>query len=516
MTQKLFKSVSPTRKAETNTLFNGIWIRWRALTAAERFACANIVLLPAWWVIGMYSYMPLLLLLGVALYEWRQHKRLRLRLPSLPVVTLIAFGVSGFVKVWFTLNQVRAEGVSDISIFVFLPALLFWYIQSNSIRKRPSLPVIALFLFGLYQLIEIVFAFGKVQPVGLSDIAIHTFCPAFLLWHVQSNNIRIRLEVVAWAFTVSVIQVIGFWFASEFILPENIFLPPRLRTFWSLLTGDLGNLDSINQPAYLQPYVFGRGIGGLNRYSAFFIYPEFFGVVAGAISLIGLDIKNRFWSWLLFSAGVFLILLSSTRAVWVTFPTTVGLYYMFSSFEKRWGPAIVLGLIALLSFTILSVSPVTDLILDRFTQTAQSIDKVREGSTDNRAEIYSQTWKGIQEKPIWGHSTQGPQVDPYVPNGVVGSHSFILGNLLYLNGLVGTAIFTVFWISLFVWLYQTRVGRPLSCFCLLILYTFLSPTTPLVYDMPPSNMLLLLSITIRCPKQTFAPSSSLFRRLRYA
>jgi len=67
------------------------------MTVAERFVCANIILIPVWWVVGLtntwrYS------LLSVA--EWRQYG-LRLKRPILPVVALLAFGTYQLVKILF-------------------------------------------------------------------------------------------------------------------------------------------------------------------------------------------------------------------------------------------------------------------------------------------------------------------------------------------------------------------------------------------------------------------------------
>lgn len=179
MTQ-LYKPKSATRKAETNGLFSGIWIRWQALTGAERFVCANIVLLPVWWVVG-YLLMALLLPLGVILYELRKYGELRLKRPNLPVVALLAFA---------TYQVVQA--------FIFR-------------------------LFGAPGLAS-----------TLQSAAMLSYCPAFWLWYIQSNNIRIRLEVVAWACTVSVIQMLGFWFAIEFFLPETFSFLLALH-FWGYL-----------------------------------------------------------------------------------------------------------------------------------------------------------------------------------------------------------------------------------------------------------------------------------------
>jgi len=56
------------------------------MTVAERFVCANIILIPVWWVVGLYKYMALLLLLGVA--GMAAIRELRLKRPILPVVWL--------------------------------------------------------------------------------------------------------------------------------------------------------------------------------------------------------------------------------------------------------------------------------------------------------------------------------------------------------------------------------------------------------------------------------------------
>lgn len=440
MTQ-LYKLKSSLRKEETDNLFYGIWIRWRTMTVAERFVCVNIVLVPVWWVVGIYNYMPLLLVLGVAVYEWWQYRELRL--------------------------------------------------------KRPMLPVVALLVCGTYQLVRLVFAYYVPGRINFSDVFILSFCPAFLLWYIQSNKIRIRMEVVAWACTVSVVQMIGFWLLLQFVLPETIFLSPRLPTLFALLTGEgVGEADKNN---YLLPYIPRTVLEGVNRFSLFFIFPEFFAVVVGFIGLVALEIKNRFWSWLLFLACVFLLFLSATRIVWVCFPIVVGLRYLFSTFGKPRGRPIVFAMIAIASFTTLALPPATDLILDKFTHGVQSVNEVREDSTEVRLEIYRQTWEQIQDNLLWGYMSKGEPVNA-VSDSRIGSHSVILGSLLYRTGLVGTGIFIVFWISLFIWFYETRAGRPLIGFCVLIFYTLVSPTLALVYDMPISWLLIVLCAAIRRPK----------------
>ncbi len=359
MTQ-LYKTRFSAPKAQTNQLFSGVWLRWRALTVGERFVCANIILIPVWWVAGLYEYMPLILLASVVVYEWLQHGKIRL--------------------------------------------------------KRPNSLVVTFFVFGLYEVVRLFF-FGTRVRGGLVEIAFYTFCPAFWLWYIQSKKIRIRLEVVAWACTVSTVQMLGFWLALQFVFPETFPLPNLM----GLLTGNVVNpMNSLAPMGGSHPFI-------LERFTLFFVYPEFFSVVAGFMGIVALDIKNRFWSWLLFLVCVFLIFLSGTRIVWLTFPLVVGLRYVFKNFSKPWVPPITFALIAVVSFTTLSIPPATKWILDTSTQSAETVNSMRAGSTDVREEIYSKTWKKVQENPLWGYRSVGDTDAPGSTGGAsaVGTHSVI-------------------------------------------------------------------------------------------
>lgn len=447
MTQ-LYKPRFAATTAQQDKLVSGIWIRWQALTLAERIVCASIVLIPLWWLLGIYRYFATLLLLGVAIYDWQQYGEIRL--------------------------------------------------------KRPSLPVIAFMTFGAYQVAKIITAYSVSGRDTFTTVFLLTFCPAIWLWYVQSNHIKIRLEGVTWACTVSAVQMVVFWVLLQFVIPESVFIPPRLQNVYAFLTGQGVIEGFINNPNFLQPYAsYGNSIG-VRRYNLFFIYPEFFAIFAGFIGLVALEIKNRFWSLLLLSGSVFLIVISGTRAVWVSFPILVIVYYVLKNLTKLWGPPIICALIALISFTTLSLPPITSTISNTFSQTTQSVSEARENSTDVRNAIYRQTWQDIlgnEDALIWGFPSSGKAIQVTSnSNAVVGSHSFILGNLLYRNGIIGTTIFAVFWGSLFMWFYQTRAGRPLFCFCVLIFYTLLAPTTPVIYEMHVSGLLIVLCATLRNPK----------------
>lgn len=204
--------------AEQNSLFKGIWIRWHILTTAERWVCANIVLLPVWWLTGLSRYMPVIILLAIAVY-----KGLHLKRPSFSVAALLAF--SGYHFVGSLLFKVLSS--EDISLTWLLRLGLFWF------------------------------------PIAL------------LLWYIQSNNIKLRPEVVAWAFSVGVLQMIGFWLVVHFIFNERPYVYPR--ALFSLLTNNAEDTyeagNGLNN--YLMPYDFDdKALGGLARWSFFFHFPK--------------------------------------------------------------------------------------------------------------------------------------------------------------------------------------------------------------------------------------------------
>jgi hypothetical protein len=161
----------------------------------------------------------------------------------------------------------------------------------------------------------------------------------------------------------------------------------------------------------------------------------------------------------------------------------------------------------MVSFVTLSLPPVTDSISTFFEETTESVGEARADSTEVRNEIYKRTIERIPDNLIFGHWVTGETVLPGFDIARVGSHSFILGNLLYRLGLIGTLLFIVFWISLFIWFYQTREGRPSVGYCLLIFYTLLCVV--MEFGEPVALMIPLLSAAIRSPKVEVA------RRMRY-
>ena len=151
---------SRSNLGNSNSLFRKGLIRWQMLTSAEKFMVIAIVLIPGWWFVG-WTYGPLLLAFGLYIYRLIRYKRLDLSYPSLSVVALLSFAT-------------------------------YWAI--------------------IYKI--------NVPNAGLSGLIISMQmwgAGGFLLWYIQSYQIRVRLQVVAWAFSIVVLQAMSFWFITHFI-----------------------------------------------------------------------------------------------------------------------------------------------------------------------------------------------------------------------------------------------------------------------------------------------------------
>lgn len=452
--QRLPRAASTRIVDDTGTL-SGIWLRWDVLTQAERFVCVSIVLIPLWWWIG-WGYIPLLLLFSIISYELLNHGGLRLQRPSLTVVSVIAFG----------LYRLVGSNLSEIAVNSVLNPIAFW------------------------------------------------ICGGLILWYIQSNDIRVRLQVVGWACSVSVAQMIVFWLVVHFVFSEPHYAP--YRTLIASLTGKAEQfLPGAGNGNYLRPYEpYEKGLGGLARFSFFFSHPEVSSFVVSFTGLLALDLRNRFWSLLLLGACSFLLVICQTRSAWLSFPILLVVRWLFTT-GKIWGPSIVCTLFAVASFVTLSLPPVTDALINTYTHTVEATGNFRQESTEGRAKIYERTLEDFWEAPFLGHGVNGPTVVPGYDPARIGSHSFILGTLLYKSGLLGTAIFLTFWTSFIVWLYNTRVGRSACCFLILIYFSLSSLVTEFEIV---TLLLFLLCTIIREPKcsllGSLSTSPTLSNRLR--
>lgn len=415
-----------TSKLDEEELFCGIWLRWRALSAAERCVCALIVLIPLWWVLGIIPYLIFCTSAGVAVYEWQRYRTIRLQRPSLAVIALLAF---------YTYQCVET--------------FLLYFDAHPLASLAPHI---------------------NLRLTSLVESILNIFALPGLVWYIQSHQVRVRLSVVAWAFSVSVIEMLGAWLFSQFVLDNAYYQAPR--TLWAILTGKpklyyrgIGNSNYLNLYWHTD-----TAIAGLTRHYSFFYHASAFGHYVGLVGAFALDIKHRLWSNLLLVACAFLVGVSGTRTLWIAFPLVVLLHFLCSTTKigGRWFP---FALAAVVSFFCLSLPPINEWVIDTSMEMATSIAEFREASTESRAAIYIGSLASTFETPInfiFGHVVTG--------EGGLGTHSFWIGTLLYKGGLINTGMFLTFWFSLLVWLYRTRQNRPTCCFSIWLLFSLIFVT----------------------------------------
>jgi hypothetical protein len=425
-------------------LFTGIFLRWQVLTTTEKVICANIVLLPAWWLVGITNYILVSFCLGIVLYEWLRYGRLSLKRPSWVVIALFAF---------------YAYDSLD-TLFVFLDAYPSIDIPSDLVVSANS--VIKSFL---------------------------QFSIPFLVWYIQSNNTKVRLEVVAWACSISIIQMFVGWLVFQFAFPGWIESPPR--NLYAILTGKSGFTpgDVNGWTNYLAFY-------DEERVRFFFGHYQAAAAFLGFVGLIAVELKNRIWSCLILAGCIFLLILIGSRSVWLVLPAAL-LVRFFITLVKWRLTALVFACLAILSFATLSIAPVTDIIFTTYSDTASAVANARAGSTEGRSKVYKATLEKIPEKPIFGYKVEGeparggPSVFVVEPPRI-GSHSFILGDLIYKKGLLGLGIFATFWASLWLWFYETREVRPMCWIPILTLFSLQSAVTTLQFPMIMGTLLCML------------------------
>lgn len=444
MTQQLLKPVS-TGKTKDERLFSGIWLRWEALNLAERVVCVNIVLLPLWWLVGIIGYIEVLLLSGIVIYEWRRYGGIRLGRPSLLVVVLFAYYLYAYID----------------GCLLFLDA---------------------------YPSIDLPPTFDK-SPISLIKSAF-SFAVPTLVWYIQSNRIKVRLEALAWACSISLIQMLVLWLVFQFAFPEFFVHPPR--TLYAVLTG---------KSQVYEPGVAGIGAGNYllfkeeGRVRFFFDHYQSCSAFLGLVVLMALDLKNRLWSLSMIASSIFLLGLTANRSAWVALPVAIFIYFLLTLVRVRcaW---LLLTLCAAISFTCLSLPPVTDSLYNAVFQTSQAVANARPGSTESRAKVYTETIERIPDRPIFGHKIEGPEAidgpTQYILVGQkIGSHSFILGSLLYIRGVFGAGLFATFWGLLITWFYNTRFERPSCWLPILVFFNLLAAITVIQLSMTLGTLLCM-------------------------
>ncbi|NEQ52042.1 MAG: O-antigen ligase family protein [Leptolyngbya sp. SIO3F4] len=453
------KNLSLYSSQATVSLLRGWQIRWQALTLSEKVVCANIVLIPLWWIAGLYRYWALLLCFGILCHDYLRYRKLQLRRPNFMVACL----------------------------------LLFCTYQC-----------IGLFLFSL--------STSLVNVTTLIRTSIFWFPPAFILWYAKSNNIKVRFEVIAWACSVLAFEMFVFWLAAQAIFKGNSYDPPR--TIFSLLVGNASGSYASGKGLenYLIPYAIKEKdvsiIFGLPRWNFFFVTPETGAIVSAFLSLVALDISQRRWSISLLFISLFFVLMGGTRSIWLGLPLVI-IMRCSITLGKNKKLFIPLAVLAFISFSFLAVPTITAPLAKVYSEAFDSVSSYRGTSTDVRGEIYLRTLEAIPNRLFWGHWVRGESVLAGSELARVGSHSFILSSLLYRLGLVGTSLFLLFWLALVVELFRTLSVRPLFAPCVITLYCLLS--IPMEFGVMPSTMIVLLSTLVYQPNSKTFPS-----RVHYA
>lgn len=425
-------------------LFSGVWLRWSVLTTAEKIVCANIILLPVWWLIGITNYLLLFMALGIILNEWLHYQKLNLKRPSWAVIALFAFYAYDFLD----------------TLLITLDA--YWTIDIPSGSN---------------------ISFNNVVKSAFQ------FSIPFLIWYIQSNKIKVRLEAIAWAVSISVIQMFFGWLVVKFVLTGWIDSPPR--NLYAILTrkGSFNPEDVGGWTNYLAYY-------DEERVRFFFGHYQAAAAFLGFVSLVATDLKNRLWSCLLLAACAFLLILIGSRSVWLSLPIALAIRLFLTAIKLNL-TALMLAFIAFFSFATLSFTPITEMMFASVDDTASAVAEARAGSTEARSKVYQATLAEIPERPIFGHKVYGPPAlggaSVFVAKPPrIGTHSFILGDLLYVKGAIGILIFASFWISLIGWFYQTRQARPDCWFPILALFTLQSAVTVVQLTMVIGTLLCML------------------------
>ena len=400
-------------------------LRWQQLTIAEQYVAALVLTIPVFWLLGIWKFFMAIAGFTPLVYETWQNGRIPpLKRPSLPVVSLLAYGL-------FRLS-------TEVYYAVYIADVL------------PS-PNFVIWIFSSW------------------------LAPAVLLWYIQSNKIRVRIKVVVWSCSVIILLMALFFLVINFGWNQAPYNPPR--SLYGLLTGKSTTyIPGAGNTNYLIPYFSTDEsfLPGLVRYLYFFQGPEALALFLSFVSLTALDIKERWWAIALIALCFFLLLTSGTRSVLSSLPIVFLIYYA-NVFTKKVGTWATSGLIAIACFFLLSVPPIAQPLLNTALDTSTTIANTRADSTEVRSEIYRRTWQeivnGSYPEYLFGHFGPTETVLPGYAPSTIGSHSFYLGTLLFRSGLIGTSFFVLYWFSLIFFILNAEHRAPSSSLAILTLFT---------------------------------------------
>lgn len=167
----------------------------------------------------------------------------------------------------------------------------------------------------------------------------------------------------------------------------------------------------------------------VRRFILFFPWPTALSLAGICLVLVASCERDLRWRMIGYAGGLFAVVFSYSRAGYVVLPIAMSLPLLV-----RMGPALLAAGLAsacvvALGLTVASLGPfqLADTLLGTFRD-------ARAGSSAARDLIYSASWQGFLESPVFGWGWVGPSVidEEELP---IGSHSTFYGTL-YTGGLV--------------------------------------------------------------------------------
>jgi hypothetical protein len=201
--------------------------------------------------------------------------------------------------------------------------------------------------------------------------------------------------------------------------------------------GDVGFVDELSRWRFAET----QGFLGyqLPRPSAPFNATNGWGAAVGILTpfflqswILQPDRTRRRWGYLIGLAGVYPILMSVNRGLWVSLGVALVYFAARKALRGKLGPMLVLGGTLLAVTALLVVTPAGQLVADK-------LDK-SDRSNDSRGNLYELAFEGAQESPLIGNGA--PRRAEGAPEGMppVGTHG-MLWYLMFVHGFVGMALF---------------------------------------------------------------------------
>jgi hypothetical protein len=255
-----------------------------------------------------------------------------------------------------------------------------------------------------------------------------------LVWLVNVPEARVPSElIVNWLAALWIFLILCGYLGVVFPLfvaksPFQLALGPL---------GDVGFIDELSRWRFAET----QGFLGyqLPRPSAPFNATNGWGAAVGILTpfflqswILQPDLKRRRRGYLIGLAGVYPILMSVNRGLWISLG--VGLVYFAArkALRGKLGPMLVLAGTMVAVVALLVVTPAGQLVADK-------LDK-SDRSNDSRGNLYELAFEGAQESPFIGNGA--PRRAEGAPEGMppVGTHG-MLWYLMFVHGFVGMALF---------------------------------------------------------------------------